>query len=201
MSRYNSGFREPPWVMGDPSEVMEWMDATHPSKEEKEEKQPKYLKNLHIRFDLDVPQKPIEPDHFLAKITGKKYVEEDFDIFFITEIILRGLAKAKFKEVTQISREDTTLYKEKDSKKNIRDIIQELKTYKSDISSSKQIEITATIKEYGTATAHISINKIHPSDDHSIQINIKGEILQFVYHTLLNYFHEKIGFLSEESLE
>ena len=32
MSRYGSGFREPPWVMGSPKEVMDWMEASNPKK-------------------------------------------------------------------------------------------------------------------------------------------------------------------------
>ena len=32
MSRYDSSFREPPWVMGSPKEVMDWMEASHPRK-------------------------------------------------------------------------------------------------------------------------------------------------------------------------
>jgi len=198
MSRYGSSFREPPWVMGDPSEVMDWMDATHPSKKEKVDAKPKYLKNLHIRFDLDVSQTPIESNHFLAKIAGKKYVEEDFDMLFITDIILRGLAKAKFKEIEQISLDNNMIYEEKDSSKNIRGLIDLIKNYETEISQGKQLDITARITEYGKATADIHINKIHQLKEHSIQIDIKGEILQFVYHTFTNYLHEKIGFIKEE---
>jgi len=199
MSRYGSSFREPPWVMGDPSEVMDWMDATHPTKKEKVDMKPKYLKNLHIRFDLDVAQTPIESEHFLANITGKKYVEEDFDMLFITDVILRGLAKAKFKEIEQITLDNKLLFKEQDSEKNIRGLIDFLKDYKKEISQGKKLDLIARITEYGKATADIHINKIHQLNEHSIHIEIKGEILQFVYHSFVNYLHEKIGFLKEET--
>jgi hypothetical protein len=32
MNRYDSNFREPPWVMGSPKEVMDWMEATNPKR-------------------------------------------------------------------------------------------------------------------------------------------------------------------------
>ena len=67
MSRYGSGFREPPWVMGSPKEVMDWAEASHPSKKDtgKHEFEKKFLKNLHIKFDFDVERKEINPPSFI----------------------------------------------------------------------------------------------------------------------------------------
>ena len=72
MPRYDSNFREPPWVMGSPKEVLDWVDASHPDKKKKhgQKKEDKFLKNLHIKFDLNVSKKEIEPPSFLSKITG-----------------------------------------------------------------------------------------------------------------------------------
>jgi len=65
MGRYGSGFREPPWVMGAPKEVMDWVEASHPSKkeEDKHKYEKEFLKNLHIRFDFDVSQKEMVSPH------------------------------------------------------------------------------------------------------------------------------------------
>ena len=58
MSRYGSGFREPPWVMGSPKEVMDWVEASHPDKEEKRKHEYPFEKiktrrsNLHERNAL-----------------------------------------------------------------------------------------------------------------------------------------------------
>ena len=62
MSRYDSNFREPPWVMGSPKEVMDWMDASHPSKKKKDDHryEKQFLNNLHIKFDFDVDKKEIK---------------------------------------------------------------------------------------------------------------------------------------------
>jgi hypothetical protein len=61
MNRYNSGFREPPWVMGSPKEVMDWIEASHPSKKEDKHKfEKKYLTNLHIKFDFEVEKRTVK---------------------------------------------------------------------------------------------------------------------------------------------
>ena len=56
MTRYDSKFREPPWVMGSPKETLDWIEASHPSKKdgEKHSRDKQFLKNLHIKFDFDV---------------------------------------------------------------------------------------------------------------------------------------------------
>ena len=57
MSRYGSGFREPPWVIGSSKEVMDWMEATHPKKDRKD----KVLEKKYTRIDP-----------FLILINGRK---------------------------------------------------------------------------------------------------------------------------------
>ena len=61
MTRYDSSFREPPWVIGSPKETFDWLVATHPEKKKKENdnQKKKYLTNLHIKFDFDVDTKEI----------------------------------------------------------------------------------------------------------------------------------------------
>ena len=34
MSAKRDGFTQPPWVMGSPKEVMDWIEASHPDKKE-----------------------------------------------------------------------------------------------------------------------------------------------------------------------
>ena len=100
MSRYGSNFKEPPWVIGSQKEVMDWMEATHPGKKDKhgKDKEGKYLKNLHVRFDFNVSHKEIEPSNLFAKLIGKKHVEEDFDLGEITEGLEEPAEETSVKE-------------------------------------------------------------------------------------------------------
>ena len=110
MTEQNPDFTQPPWVQS-PSEVMDWMNATHPSKKTKGKKHvssgEEVLRNLHVRFDLNVEQKKIPPSNifskFITMITGNGFVEEGFDLVPTAELVLRGLAKAKFKNIVKNS--------------------------------------------------------------------------------------------------
>ena len=195
MSRYGSGFREPPWVVGSPREVMDWMDASHPSKKEKDKDkfEKEYLTNLHIKFDFDVKSKEIEPTGFFSKITNKKIIEEDFELLPTAELILRGLAKAKFKNTAKISVDGITLYEHPEKKSDLRKTLDNIDEYSSEILKGKNLEVVAILDDIEKCTAAIKINKIHKKNDHSVDIQIKGRIKKDIYHTFLNYLDEKIG--------
>ena len=200
MSRYGSNFREPPWVMGSPKEVMDWMESSHPVKKKKDDHkfEREYLTNLHIRFDFDVERKEIEPPGFLSKITAKKWVEEDFELLPTTELILRGLAKAKFRNTAKIVVDGNTLYEHPEKKSDLRKTIEDIDEYSNEIKEGKVLEITAILDDIEKAEAKIKINKVHNIRERSIDILIKGKIRKKVYHTFLNYLNDKIG-LKEES--
>ncbi len=195
MSRYNSNFREPPWVMGSPKEVIDWVDASHPSKEDKRkhEFKKKYLTNLHIKFDFDVKQKVIESSCTICRLIGLKKVEEDFELFPTAELILRGLAKAKFRNTVKIVVDKKVLYEHPEKKSDLRKTIDKIQDFSGEITRGKTLEITAKLDDVENAIAVIKIKKIHSQKEHSIDIEIKGKIRSDIYHTFLNYLNEKIG--------
>jgi len=200
MSRYGSGFREPPWVMGSPKEVMDWVDASHPKKKDKDkhryEKQ--FLKNLHIRFDFDVEKKIVTQPGFFSNIISGKMVEEDFELLPTTELILRGLAKSKFKNTAKIVVDKKILYEHPEVKSDLRKTIDDIGEFSNEISNGKNVEVTAILDAVEKCTAVIKINKIHKEKEHSVDIQINGKIRKDIYHTFLNYLNEKIG-LKEEN--
>jgi len=197
MGRYGSGFREPPWVMGSPKEVMDWMEASHPSKKgkDKHKYEKEFLKNLHIKFDFDVDKKEVNPPGFFLKIITGKMIEEDFELLSTTELILRGLAKAKFRNTAKIIVDGITLYEHPEKKSDLRKTIEEIDEYSSNISKGKNVEIIAILADVEKCTATIKINKIHSIKEHSVDIQINGKIRKEIYHTFLNYLNEKIGLI------
>ena len=200
MSRYGSGFREPPWVIGSPKEVMDWMEASHPSKKEKDKGkfEKDYLTNLHIKFDFDVKSKEIKPIGLFSKITNKKIIEEDFELLSTAELILRGLAKAKFKNTAKISVDGITLYDHPEKKSDLRKTLDNIDEYSSEILKGKNLEVVAILDDIEKCTATIKINKIHKKNDHSVDIQIKGRIKKDIYHSFLNYLDEKIGLIKDQ---
>ena len=195
MSRDDIRLREPPWVIGSQKETMDWIEATYPSKKEKKKHKTKndYLRNLYIKFDFDVKRSEIKPKDFFSKIIKRKLIEEDFNLFQISEFILRGLAKAKFRNITKIYVDKKTLYEHKGRKSDLRKTIQDIEEYSSEISAGRSTEITAVLDDIDMTIAKIKINKIHGIKEHSVEIQIKGRIKAENYHTFLNYLKEKIG--------
>ena len=200
MSRYGSGFREPPWVIGSPKEVMDWMEASHPDKKEKDKHKSdkEFLRNLHIKFNFDVKRKKVEPSGFFSKIFSGKMIEEDFELLPTTELILRGLAKAKFRNHAKIVVDGKILYAHPEKKSDLRKTIEDIDEFSSEIIKGKNVIITAILADVEKSTATIKINKIHHKKDHSVDIQIAGKIRKEIYHTFLNYLNEKIG-LKQES--
>lgn len=195
MSRYGSSFREPPWVIGSPKEVMDWMDSSHPSKNKKDKHkiEKDFLKNLQIKFDFDVKRKEIDPPNFILKITHGKLIEEDFDLLSTAELILRGLAKAKFRNTAKIVIDGKTFYEHPEKKSDLRKTIEDISEFSSEIIKGKNLEITAILADVEKAIATIKINKVHKKKEHSIDIKINGKIRKEIYHIFLNYLNEKIG--------
>jgi len=201
MNSYNPEFKQPPWVMGSPKEVMDWIEATHPSKKESKKIDHKgskeFLTNLHIKFDFNVKQTKIEPSNIFLKlflkITGNEIVEEDFNLLTVTELILRGLAKAKFRNTAKIVVDGRTLYEHPEKKSDLRRTIQDISEFSLGISNGKKVEITAILADVEKCIAIIKINKIHDKKEHSVDIQIKGKIRKEIYHTFLNYLKDEIG--------
>ena len=196
-------FVQPPWVYG-PKETMDWIEATHPSKKSKKthrDRGKELLKNMHIQLDLDVKQTAIVPSNafskFLSKITKNERIEEHFEIIHIAELILRALAKAKFRNIGKIVVDGKTLYSHPEIASDLRKTIDLLE--KSSLDNARYIEISATLADVEKCTAEIKIQKIHRKKEHSIDILMKGEIKRELYHAFCNYLSEKLD-VEKESL-
>ena len=200
MTEQNPDFKQPPWVQS-PSEVMDWINATHPTKKTKgkkhESSSEKILRNLHVRFDLNVKQRKIPPftvfSKFIILITGNGFVEEEFDLVPTAEIVLRGLAKAKFKNLSKIVTDGKTLFDHSRDYSDLRKTIDDFSSFTNGIHPTKSIEVIATLREGMRSIAIVKIMKIHKAKDHAVDIQIKGGIKENFYHTFKNYLHEKLG--------
>jgi uncharacterized protein YajQ (UPF0234 family) len=200
MSGQNPDFTQPPWVQS-PSEVMDWMNATHPSKKTKGKKHvgsgEEVLRNLHVRFDLDTEQKKIPPSNifskFITMITSNGIVEEGFDLVPTVELVLRGLARAKFKNISKIVVDGKTVYRHSDDHSGLRKTIDDFSLDTRDVQIRKSVEVTAVLKDGMRSVAIVKIMKLHKRKEHAVDIQIKGGIKKELFHTFQNYLTEKLG--------
>ena len=182
---------------------MDWINATHPSKKTKDKKHEasdgKVLWNLHVHFDLNVEQKKIPPStifsKFITMITGNGFVEEGFDLVPTAKLVLRGLAKAKFKYIVKIVVDRKTIFHRSDDHVDSRNTIDDLNWVTLDVQSGTSIEVTAKSKEGIKSIALVKIMKVHKKKNHVVDIQIKGGIKKELYHTFLNYLHENLGLI------
>lgn len=205
MSNSNPNFQNPPWVYG-PKETMDWIEASYPrkkgGKKTDHEKRSDFLKNLHIRLDLDVEQKPFTPPDMISRIvntiTLSHVVEEQFNLFAVADILLRALAKAKFRNTIRINIDKKILYSHPEVSSDLRKTVDGLKEYQHMISQGKVLEIIARLDDVEKCTAEVHIRKIHDQKDHAIEVLMRGKIRRSLYHAFLNYLNEKLDIKNDD---
>lgn len=181
--------------MGSPKEVMDWVEASHPGKkkDDKHKFEKNYLTNLHIKFDFDVDHTIVKSSSLFGRIIGLDNVEEDFELFPTAKLILRGLAKAKFRNTAKIVVDSKVIYEHPEKKFDLRKTIDDLGIFSNEISKGKILKITAILDDVEKSSAVIKIKKIHSKKEHSVDIQIKGKIRSDIYHIFLNYLNKNIG--------
>lgn len=113
-------------------------------------------------------------------------IEEDFEILSTTELILCGLAKAKFKNAIKIIVDEKMLYDQPEKNFDLRKTIENLSDFSEYISKAHSVEIMAIFDDVEKAKVIIKIKRIHRKKEHSVDIKIKGKIRCEIYHTFLN---------------
>ena len=199
MNKYD--FVEPPWVYS-PTEVMNWINATHPVNKVRKshvtiDKEKKILKDIEISIDIDVEKTIITPSNLfirlIEKITGLTKIEDHFEIIPTAELIIRGLAKAKFHNMMKIIFDDKVVLDNPESKHDIRKTIEFLIGLSHNTKQAKKIELIAEKDDNDKCIAEILIQRIHPKKVHSVDIKIKGEIEEYLFHEFLNYLRDHLS--------
>jgi hypothetical protein len=98
-------------------------------------------------LDIDVKKTIITPSNLftelIEKITGLTKIEEHFEIFPTAELIVRGLAKAKFHNMMKIILDNKLIYENLENEHNIRKTIKMLMEKSNKTKQAKTIELIA----------------------------------------------------------
>ena len=202
-----SNFSNPPWVYS-PSEVNKWIDATYPTKVSKSRvgrsAKEKYLKDIELVIDLDVEKHEIVPSTFLQgvlnKLVGRTVVEEQFVLLPTAELFIRGLAKAKFHNMSQIKIDGAVVYDHPEKKSDIRHTIEVLTREAGSRSDPSVLYLKSFLRGVGSTCAEIWIKKVHVAKEHSVVIRITGDIEESLFQRFLNYLkhHLSISFTEKK---
>jgi hypothetical protein len=194
-------FAEPPWVYS-PTEVMKWINATHPTHKVRKShvtrrKEEKKLENIELSLDIDVEKTNIPPSHIfneiIEKITGLTKIEEHFEIIPTAELIARGLAKAKFHNMMKIVLDGKIIYQHPTNGHDLRKTIEMLMEMSNKTKQGNTIELVAKKDDNDGCIAEIRIQRIHPKKVHAVDIRIKGEIEEYLFHEFLNYLRDHLS--------
>ena len=99
--------------------------------------------------------------------------------------------------MSKIIVDNKTIYEHPEKKTDLRKNIENISEFSEEISQGNTLEITAILDDIKKSTAIIKIKKVHRKKEHSVDIQIKGEIRIDIYHTFINYLNEKIGLIEE----
>ena len=195
-----SVFSNPPWVYS-PSEVNKWIDATYPTKVSKSRvgrsPKEKYLNNIELVIDLDVEKHEIVASNFLRgiinKLVGKTVVEEQFALLPTAELFIRGLAKAKFHNMSYIKIDDEVVYDHPERKSDIRKTIEVLAQKAHNHKNPSTLYLKSLLSGVHSTSVEIWIKKVHSNKEHSVVIRITGEIEESLFHRFLNYLKEHLS--------
>ncbi|HEC81296.1 MAG TPA: hypothetical protein ENI42_02560 [Thermoplasmatales archaeon] len=183
------GFKivNPPWVYG-PSEVKEWIDASYPTRKERRrgrEKHDKPLENLRISFDFKGKKRELS-NLFLRvvfKPFGLNKVEEGFDSVAVAETLLRGFARAGFRNVVEIVVDKNVVYRHPEKQYDLRQTIELFKDYKD--RGCGRVELKVMFE--GNCTVYTVVRKTHRLSRHAVELVFNGRIERERVRRFLNY--------------
>jgi len=195
---------QPPWVYG-PKEVNDWIDATHSGGKKDKKGQPKKddrFHNLHIHFDFNVTQTPVQASNvfsgFLGKLTKNNLVSEDIDLVAAAELILRALAKAKFRNTKKISVDGNVIYNHPEDASDLRETIDLIGQYHEQHTAQSCLELVVLLDDVQPCELTIIIKKIHRKKEHTVELMMKGSLQKSLYHAFVNYLSNKLDLQEAE---
>jgi len=142
-----------------------------------------------IANDLDKDENLIEA---FMSVLGIHPKDSDFEVFSVTEKVLRALSKAKFKNLAELKLNDELVYEhpelEYDLKKVLNDIGElRLKGQKIDSANARVIE-----GESKDAEVFVTVARSHSRFTHDIRIDIRGSIEKEHLKRIVNYLEENL---------
>jgi len=194
MSKDGTEIVNPPWVYG-PSEMKEWIDATYPARKDKKKKKEKrsILQDVRISIDIKGEKKSLTG----LKLFGFERVEEHFNVIEIVQILLRGFARAGFRNVEEIRMDNQNIYRHPELRYDIRKIIEFVGKYRK--GDFKRAELKVLFEE--NCEVKVTIKKIHARRSAPIELFFDGSIEKERLSRFLNYIkeHREIEFLYRHS--
>ena len=145
---------------------------------------------------IDLVAKDLHQDENLIdafkSVMGLHPKDADFDVFLVTEKVLRALAKAKFKNLAELKLNDELVYEHPELEYDLRGVLKDigelrLKGRKIDSAHARVIESPKK-----DAEAFVTVARSHSKFTHDIRIDIRGTIEREHLKRIVNYLEENL---------
>ncbi len=188
----------PPIVWGDPSESYRWAVASAEAKKKSKRwkhRQPETVDSPRIAIFLDTKKRMVRKG--LSRLIGKGWIEDSIEVRQSVEIVLRGLAFAKFKNVVNLVLDGQQVYSAPDERKDVHHVID---LFHEEFADAEFDEATIESALYGKKSSHvhISVRNRYRSDESPILIKFDGEIELRQLNSFSNYLEKHLDILDEE---
>lgn len=152
------------------------------------------IKDLHLRIDLDVSdiKKQKGPLMEFIHMIGLDPKEADFDVLTTLEMVLRAFAKARFKNLAEVTFDGKKVYDHPEIDFDLRKVLKNIKDIDHDFSNAEEAGAVILEHEKGDTEVRIVVDKVHTRFGHDIDIRIKGEISGEMLRRIINYLEENL---------
>ncbi|MFO8051963.1 MAG: hypothetical protein R6V01_09755 [Thermoplasmatota archaeon] len=142
-----------------------------------------------IAKDLDKDENLIEA---FMSVLGLHPKDNDFEVFSVTEKVLRALSEAFFKNLAELKINEELVYEHPETEYDLKKVLEDigelrLKGKKIDSANARVIEGTSR-----EAEAFVTVNRSHSSFTHDIRIDIRGNIEKEHLKRIVNYLEENL---------
>jgi hypothetical protein len=129
----------------------------------------------------------------LEKLVGKRVIEEQFALLPTAELFIRGLASAKFHNMSHIEIDGEVVYDHPEITSDIRKTIALLTQEASVRKNPSKLYLKSLLSGMHSTSVEIWIQKVHSKKEHSVLIRITGDIEESLFHRFLNYLKNHLS--------
>lgn len=158
------------------------------------------LEDMTLSIDLNVRGVTHTEDflQLLASLVGMEKVEKDFEVLSTSEKVIRALAKGKFKNVTTMSLDGETIFRQPDDYFDSGDAIRRLAEEIKAGNSGEEIQMKLLSKDHGDCEVGVKVSSYHSRREHDILVTFEGKLPNEYFRRVINYLE---GELEIEDLE
>jgi predicted nucleic-acid-binding Zn-ribbon protein len=131
---------------------------------------------LTVLIDLEGEKRVIHPSGFLKgwlSEFGRSEVEEHFKTVDTAERLIKALKKIGYRDVMEIEMDGSMIYEHPQIKRDVPEVVRMMSEKADQSKSANEIKIKILHSGHPRSVAEIRVDRVHPTNDHSIEIRIE----------------------------